>query len=330
MKKALPALLLASIVAVSVTALTISNDNLELRLLERSGRFLLYAIQDGGSKKPLFLEGDPRTTVLAVVAGNRVYRMGDSFEFRQALWVEGNSASITWSSPSLSVTQSFTLQGASLAIDIRIVNSSEQDLRIGVRYLIDTYLGERGEHFTVDTLPVRNETDFLSNIPSAIVSSNGTDTQLVISTAGAGITKPDRIVLANWKRLSDAPWSFEVNQRRDFNNLPYSINDSAVALYYEPQVVPRNTARSISMRMKYEDPSRIASLSGDDGPSARLSEESIQLREKVIGEMIKIDSLITQIDALLNAATTPSQTAVDEITNSLNDLENRKKALIGQ
>ena len=330
MKKVLPALLLASIVAVSATALTISNDNLELRLFEKSGRFSLYAIQSGGSKKPLLVEGDPRTTVLAVVAGNRVYRMGDSFEFRQALSGEGNSASFTWQSPSLTVIQSFTLQGASLAIDIKMENTSEQDLRIGVRYLFDTHLGEKGEHFIVDTLPVRNEADYLSNIPSAIVSSDGNDTQLVISTAGSGVTRPDRIVLANWKRLSDAPWSFEVNQRRDFNNLPYSINDSAVALYYEPQVVPRNDARSVSIRMKYEDPSQVVPLSGEGGPAVRPSEETIKLREDLTAEMIKIDSLIIQIDALLNAGTTPTQATIDGITNSLNDLENRKKELIEQ
>jgi hypothetical protein len=52
---------------------------------------------------------------------------------------------------------------------------------------------------------------------------------------GDGVTTPDRLVLANWKRLSDSPWLYETVPARSFSELPYSINDSAACLYFGPQ-----------------------------------------------------------------------------------------------
>lgn len=330
MKKVSLVILFALLVVVSSTALTISNDNLELRLFEQNGRFSLYAIQSDGTKKSLLVQDDPRTTILTVLAENKIYRMGDSFEFRQQVAGQGNSASFTWRSASLTVTESFTLQGASLSINVKIENISERDIRIGVRYLFDTYLGEKGRHFTADGLPVETETDYVWATPYEIISSNQTDMQLVIETTDTGITEPDRIVLANWKRLNDAAWSFEANQSRDFNLLPYSINDSAVALYYEPQVVGSGTSRSVTLQMKWEDPSKLIPSSSAGGTPTRISGENSQLREDIRAEMIKIDSLIIQIDTLLDAQTPPNDTTVDAVNGSLQDLEERKKELTGQ
>ena len=208
MKKALLVILLTALSVVSLTALTISDDSLELVVHEKSGRFTLYAVHSDGTKKSLFVEDDPRTTILTVLAGSKIYRMGDSFEFRQVVTGGGNSATITWTSSSLKVTESFTLEGAAISITVAVQNVSEQALSIGVRYLLDTYLGEKGEHFRADGLPVRTETDYVWATPNEIVSSNGTGTQLVILTTDRSITEPDRIVLANWKRLNDAPWDF--------------------------------------------------------------------------------------------------------------------------
>ena len=334
MKKAPLAIALLAFVAFSLSALTISNNLLELTVHEDSGRFTLYAVSEDGSKKALLVEEDPRTTILTVLSGSKIYRMGDSFEFRQAVLGEGNSASITWSSSSLSVTERFSLDKASLVITIGIENISEQDLKIGVRYLLDTFLGEKGTHFTADGLPVKVETDYAWATPYEIISSDGKNTQLVISLTGTGITEPDRIVVANWKRLNDATWDFEANQTRDFSLLPYSINDSAVALYYEPQIVPSKTARSLAFLLKWEDPTTVVPSSGS-GTSSTTSTtgstpESDKVSEEIRSEMIKIDSLIIRIDSLLGSDEPPSDTDVEGITSSLNELENQKKEITEQ
>lgn len=329
MKRVLFLVLLAAFVAGSSLALTISNSRLELTLHEQNGRFSLYAVAENGRKTSLLVEDDPRTTILTVLAGSKIYRMGDSFEFRQTVSGEGETAAFAWTSSSLVITQTFNLDGATLTMNIQVENVSEQDLRIGIRYLLDTYLGEKSEHFTADGLPVKTETDYVWATPYEIISSDGENNRLVILTTGSDITEPDRIVLANWKRLNDSSWDFEANQTRDFSLLPYSINDSAVALYYEPQSVPSKTSRSVSLKMKWEDPSAVIPTS-QSGGTTRGSDESEELREDIRDEMIKIDSLIIRIDTLINSDDPPDASDIEEITSSLDELEERKEELTGQ
>ena len=332
MKKAPLAILLLICFGMSLQALSITNNQLELTLHESSGRFTLYAILKDGSKQPLIVEEDPRTTILTILSGSKIYRMGDSFEFRQAVLGEGNSASITWSSASLNISERFALQGATLAITIEIENVSEQDLKIGIRYLLDTYLGEKGTHFTADGLPVKVETDYVWATPYEIISSDAKSSQLLISTTGAGVTEPDRIVLANWKRLNDATWNFEANQTRDFSLLPYSINDSAVALYYEAQAVPSKTKRAVTLSMKWEDPNAVvpSSRSTAGGSASGSSAEGDKTSEEIKSEIIKIDFLIIRIDSLLSSDTPPSDADVGDITTSLDELEKRKTDITEQ
>lgn len=330
MKKVSLFLLLAAFVTVSAAALTISNNSYELTLYEQSGRFSLYAVAQDGTKTSLFVEDDPRTTILAVLAGSNIYRMGDSFQFRQTVKEEGDTASFIWTSSSLVVTEKFTLEDSFVTIDLTIENVSERQLRIGARYLLDTYLGERGQHFSADGLPVETETDYVWATPYEIVSSDGESTQLVFSTTGANVTEPDRIVLANWKRLNDANWDFEANQSRNFSVLPYSINDSAVALYFEPQQVPSKTSRSVVIKLSWEDPSTVVPSSEAGAASTGESTENQTLRDDIRAEMVKIDSLIIRIDSLIEADNSPSEPAMKELESSLNDLEKRKEELTGQ
>jgi hypothetical protein len=327
MKKTPIAIVLMLLVTVFSNGLTISNAKLELTIHEENGRFTLLALSGDGSKKSLLVKEDPRTTILTVLSGTKIYRMGDSFEFRQAVLGVGDSASITWSSSSLTVIERFSLNGPILTVTVSIENISEQEKKIGMRYLLDTYLGEKGEHFTADGLSVKTETDYVWATPYEVISSDGEKTQLVISLTNSGITEPDRIVAANWKRLNDASWNFEANQSRDFSLLPYSINDSALALYYEPVVVSSKAMRSVSLELKWSDPSTAAASSGTAASTGEPTAESSKLTEEIRSEIIKIDSLIIRIDSLLTSGATPSEADVSEAVSSLDDLEARKKEI---
>ncbi len=330
MKKVSLFVFLAALTTVTAAALTLSNESYELTLHEQSGRFSLYAVTQDGTKTSLFVKDDPRTTILTVLAGSNIYRMGDSFQFRQTVKEDGNSASFVWTSSSLVVTEKFSLEDSFVTISVTVENISERQLRIGVRYLLDTYLGEKRDHFSADGLPVEAETDYVWATPYEIISSDGESTQLVVSTTGAGISEPDRIVLANWKRLSDANWDFEANQDRDFSLLPYSINDSAVAMYYEPQQIPSKTNRTVTLKLSWEDPSTVVPASDSGGTTSRESGENQALRDDIRAEMVKIDSLIIQIDSLIETDESPSDSAISEIESSMNDIEERKEELTGQ
>ena len=57
------------------------------------------------------------------------------------------------------------------------------------------------------------------------------------------------MAFANWKRLSDATWDFDTSGARGFSLLPYSVNDSAVAQYYDPRPIPRSGEATFTLAM---------------------------------------------------------------------------------
>ena len=324
MKKLCIAAACMTLLALSAHTLSIKNKSLELEIHERSGRFSLYSLLGGDAKVSLLVEEDPRTTILTVLAGSKIYRMGDSFEFSQEITQSSDSAEIVWQNASLKIIQRFELNDAAVLLKVSIENKSEQNLQIGIRYLLDTYLGERTTHYRADGLSVSSETDYIQTTPEEIVSSDGKDNTLRIVLAGTGITEPDEVILANWKRLNDATWTFESNQKRGFNLLPYSINDSAVALYYEPQNVPSKSIRAISFLLAAKEATRTPSSTAVGSAVDKVNNE---LKSALIVETQNIDVLLTRIDQLLDAALPPASSDIEAIKSTLDQLERKKDEL---
>jgi hypothetical protein len=250
-----------ALVAASAGALEIKEGRIKLILHEDIGRFSLYYLTDlqKGTYVPLFVDKDPRTSSTTLVVDNRVSRLGDSAEYQQEAKRTSSGAAFVWTSRLLTVQQSFdfvTSAGSQLADGIRMTvsvkNQGEQPAQIGLRLLVDTYFGEEGAyHFLLDgQKQVTRETELTgSSRPASWTSPRHGDASgfgLICLTAGEAIDTPDRIVFANWQRLNDSSWSFQVSSSRGFSNLPYSINDSAVAMYYGPRTVEAGKTTSIS------------------------------------------------------------------------------------
>jgi hypothetical protein len=240
-------------------ALDLTQGNMKVALSRDTGRFSVSYKPAGGAWTPLFYAQDPRTTVLEVLDGGRLYRMGDSRQFKQTVKKTSTGAEISWTSQDLSVTESFTFmtstgtaQADGVLISIRMTNNSEAPSTVGARYLIDTYLGEQNRiEFVTPTLAsMTNETEFTgSQIPSYWVSPEDRKMSVALEAVmkGSGVTTPNRVIFANWKRLNDSRWNFASNPNRNFNLLPYSINDSAVVMYYDPEVLPAGESKTITM-----------------------------------------------------------------------------------
>ncbi len=327
MKRSLFCSVLLLLHVLNVSGLKISNAAVEVEIHEQNGRFSIFAIQESGEKVALLVAEDPRTTLLTILAGSKVYRMGDSFEFRQTLESTSDSAEISWTSSKLTVNQRFELDGSALTISLRIENTSEQDLDVGVRYLLDTYLGEKGIHFTVDGLPVESETDYSWNVPFDIQSSDDESVALRILLTGADITAPDRVVIANWKRLSDASWTFEAKESRDFNLRPYSINDSAIALYFEPKTVSSSSNLSLSFKLDWRAPGVVSYVATDSTGQQSMNYE---LLDAILNEIEKLDSVLSEIDDMLASGQPPLDSDIAGIRGELEVLSERKKEYSGR
>ncbi|WP_455381791.1 hypothetical protein [Salinispira pacifica] len=258
---ALSAAALLLLGSLSLHALDLKQGDLKLVLTEDTGRFSLYYLEDAKKNQyqPLFFSDDPRTSVLTIMQDGKLYRMGDSSAFQMSLEHNGNTAAFVWKSSTLTVTEEFSFSpaagqaaGTGILITLRIRNTGNESSQVGARYLIDTILGEHSAaHFQTQAEgPIRHETQITPSPTDSWVLSAASDPNSVglkIVTYGPGVTTPDRVVLANWKRLNESPWDYDVNSSRDFNLLPYSINDSAVALYYNSQNLSPGASRTITI-----------------------------------------------------------------------------------
>ena len=250
--------------ALPLFALDVADGRTRLSLVEGIGRFILSCQTAGstGAYVPLLASQDPRTSFLSIVVGNKVYRMGESSEFSEKAEKVPGGARFTWKSSFIQVTETFTFIPAAdsnastgVRVDLSLKNLSEQEITAGARYLFDTYLGEsRGLHFRTSTLaqvskeltitPADKATWWESPLGG---DPDGFGFQVMLS--GPGLTTPDRVVFANWKRLSDANWDFDTSAARSFSLLPYSVNDSAAAQYYDPRPIPRSGETTFTLAM---------------------------------------------------------------------------------
>lgn len=253
------------VLAVSLTslpALEINEGRVRLILHEGIGRFSLYA-RSGSTQDteiPLFVDQDPRTSGISLVVNDKIYKLGDTAEFSEKV-EEAKISGVPrfeWESRTLKVVQEFSsvssptsTEAEGVRMSIQITNLSRSKLSVGLRMCFDTYLGEENlSHFTSDRHQnIRNELTVTSEdmirywlSPS---SKSPQEIGLMCITSGADITSPDKIVFANWKRLSDASWDYETSSNRNFNLMPYSINDSAVCMYYEPVTIAPQGSREI-------------------------------------------------------------------------------------
>jgi hypothetical protein len=288
---ALAALLLGAVLG-RAWPLEVSQDRLKLVLYEGIGRFCLYL--DG---VPLLADQDPRTSGISLLLDNRLVKLGESGEFRETAEALPGGARFSWRSKRVLVSASFAFQGSSgLVLTVAVTNQAQRSLEAGVRLLLDTYLGEAGfPHFRTDrAAEINNEVVFdRKSMPEYWVSRSSRaagSPGLQVYLRGEGITTPDRLVMANWKRLTEAGWSYESSPARSFSELPYSINDSAIGQYYDPVALPPGGSRTVVVLFaaSSEQPEETPlvpepSLIGEPAPEATAAAGSAAVPEGVEG-----------------------------------------------
>jgi hypothetical protein len=279
-----------------------TDGSIRLTLWEDSGRFSLY-ITSGASRtgyEPLFTDKDPRTSFLALMINDQSYKMGDSAAFKVRLGEDSRRPSLIFESAFLLVTQEFVFTrtpGASasngVSVEITVRNRGEQPASVGLRFLLDTSLGEQGRAppFIAGGLPITSETLIEKGSPDAWWVSGNSGVSLVGSISDPAGQGPDSVHFANWKRLNDAPWKTPYSAGRNFNAPPYSVGDSAVCYYFEPRPLGRGESRSFTVLLVAGDEAGLASLiTGSSGP-AGTGERERDLA--LIGQLIfRIDNYI--------------------------------------
>ncbi len=325
--------------------LDLADGRVRLTLNEGIGRFSLSCQTKGGSGVfvPLLASQDPRTTSLSIVIGNKVYRMGESSEFSEKAEKTPGGGRFVWKSPFLQVTETFTFVASSgspvsdgVRIDLNIKNLSEQDITAGARYLFDTYLGESSfVHFRTDTMTQLTHELTLAAADKAAywvspLTGDADNFGLQVMLSGQGVTVPDRVIFANWKRLSDSTWSYETSTVRNFSLLPYSVNDSAAAQYYDPRPIPRAGEATITIAMGVyakagfnAGTTPAVDLSSSLQQSLAAAQTAPDTGQAVRVDLQTVDQILARIDAAVAAGATISDDDLAALTRALADLNGR-------
>ena len=254
------------IAALNLSASEISDGYLRLILNERTGRFSIYFLSDPVAMRyeSLFNTSIPSASFLSVNVDGRIYRLGESRTFRTGYErVEGNPA-LVFESPSLKISEIFSpVKTANssvvngVRITINVENKGIQRSTVGLRLLIDTHLGEgRGKvPFITSSQVITNETLIQGMSGEKFWLSRGERVTLMGSILDPfnSSKPPDFVHIANWKRLNDVPWRLRYYEGRSFNNIPYSIGDSAVCYYYEPAVLEGGGSFTCTIFLTTED-----------------------------------------------------------------------------
>lgn len=344
---------IALLVALSTSlgALEYSKGRIKVVLDENIGRFSLYYLSDLKNKVyvPLFSDEDPRTTLLQVLEGNAIHRIGDSYEFKTKAEIYGPGVRYIWESSRLQITEEFIPIASPAApledgVKLRLVveNISEQDLTIGVRILFDTYLGEeKSRHFITDV--AENITREQSVVKDGMIRywvspdpDRADEIGLQCMTSGEGITIPDKIVFANWKRLEGSRWSYDANTARTFMYPPFSFNDSAVLHYYDPVGVPKGTSREITIVLgNYSAEGYDISGKRQSGDISTLLQQATSVTSEISdlyysaqADLSTVNKLLETIDSTLESDEDISEEDLQVIEQILSELRERSSEYI--
>ena len=340
-------LTLCIVFTAGISALEMKEGRIKLVLHENSGRISIYFQNKLVSDEytSLLLKQDPRTSGIIILIGNRTVRLGDTFEFDQAIENTRDGSAFVWTSKQLKITENFsfvTSPGSSIAdgvrIDLVIENISEETLSVGMKYLFDTYLGESSKaecHFyTAGNSAINSETELKGLLPEYWVSSEkiGGEIGLLVMLDNTVVTPPDKVIFANWKRLDESGWTLNIKEGRNFNLLPYSINDSAASHYYEPLRIPSGGKREISLVFGNYSSSGFSSSRMNEETSSlddlynRVSTDTsdgpiLSTENAVKNELTLTEDLITHIDRLLESEEPLSADELDALQTMIDKLE---------
>lgn len=340
---------LFSFVAGMAGAQEIREGRVKLELLNRYGRFSLSYLDDLQSDRysSFLLDDDPRTSHFNVLVDNKVYRLGESYQFEQKVESSGDNPVYLWQSSFLSVRMEFDFVASrkaalpdGLIISTTLTNLAQNSKSVGLKVLFDTWLGEnvKNHFYTENDYGIDAEIDYQGRMPVYWVSGpEESPTRLQVMLRGQGVTEPDRLLFANWKRLDDASWEFDSSRGRSFSMLPYSRNDSAVCHYYNPLVLEPGEERTVVIIMGQYSPEGYSAVDeAEDDLSelySRTAEQSVNAetddKTAIRQELLSVEDYLAKIERILEAGGDITDDELATLTEIMKSLEARKAGLLG-
>ncbi len=323
--------------------LELKQGIVKLVIDETSARVSIYKLVDiaKGRYESLLFDQDPRTSYATLTFEGKQAKLGDSAEYRFSVKQIEGGARIEFRSASCVVTEDLLFVGSDSAaladgmlLKYKMENVSQRDAAIGIRLLLDTWLGEKSlQHFRTDKRPkVAEELALEARSTDAWISSPGDRADLMVVLGGNGLVRPEQVVFANWKRLNDEPWGMDAIPGRSFTLLPYSVNDSAIALYWQATMVAKGSSREISLVLgSFNEKGYPLKAAGTDDSTAALFAKSVLTAasldsvQSMQSDLVIARDLVANIDQALASGKPLTAEQIAAWRKILETLEERKK-----
>lgn len=334
MKKVVFSLFFIAVV-LSLSALDIRDGFVRIRIDDLNGRVMLYRMTHvaGSQYEAIFFDGDPRTSTLMVSIDGRKARLGDSAEYKFAVRRTAAGAEVEYSSLFATITEKIsfikTLDSRvsnGFKIEYVIKNSSSREYKVMVRRIWDTRLGEpKGRHFSSNLSDkIEEEQAFTAESPETFIMTPGESASMAVLLAK--VPRPDAVVIANWKRLSDAAWMYSTYMK-GFSMAPYSLNDSAVGFFWNERILKPGATEVLTSYLVTGGPwteLRDSLVSGGYG----VVEETPAVQQQVPGASKKapdfdieaIKQLLALIDSAIDNVDAVSESDITILMNQVDDL----------
>jgi len=282
-----------------------NEGNVRLIINEKTGGYSLYYLSDPDTARyePLFYSGDPMSSFLEVNANGKVYRPAKSSQFRTRFEEVNENPSIAFESEFLKVRLIFTfvqtpssdkVNGINVAIIVQ--NQQIRAMSVGLRVLIDTYLGEgfRKTPFITNKQSISKETKIEDLLGEMYWISRGSKVSLMGSIADPVnnyARLPDVVYMANWKRLNKAKWDMDYTEGRSLSYFPYFFSDSAVCYYYDAAFLEGGETAEYSIFLTAED---IPWYTGIYPESESVEEEAVKYEDANLLMLYRLQEVLNQ------------------------------------
>ncbi len=134
-------------------------------------------------------------------------------------------------------------------ISYLVTNRGETEVPVGLRVVLDTMLGANdgaalraGENAITKATQLKGDA-----LPDYWQAFDSLSSPAVISQGalrGPGLTPPTRMAMVDWGTLADNPWDFPFPEGADFTRAGEEEQDTAVALYWDPEPLAPGKSRS--------------------------------------------------------------------------------------
>ena len=214
-----------------------------------------------------------------------------------------------------------------ILLTCRFTNNSAEKLQFSPRLLLDTSLGE------TTGLPFRlSDGTFISGetilegtgIPDWLESMKSSDVPaLYVITKGRIQDTPRALISANWLRLKQSSGDFSIEEGRNFDNLPYSENDSALMFLFGEKALNSGEDTGISLVLGVNpDEPVLEDFQQITRASVDKEVENIRLREYTLKQRLReISTVLDLLDNLLDNDESINTESISDIEEKAAELE---------